>query len=1375
MIKKIIQVLFVGIFSFVVHDVLAVPAVPWPVEKNQPDGSKISVNIRGDESVHWMESADGYTLMYNDQKYVVYAQLDGQGNMVPSNIKFGGNVKLPANITKGLRYSKTQVNTLTQISKMTTNAATIQRASSTTGTINALCVLAGFKDKKFTKTQAEFNALMNQVGYTAGGAKGSVRDYYLENSYGLMTLQITVVGPVTVSQNVSYYGTNSTYGDPTQNRWKAFAREVVDLIDPSVDFSRFASGGQVGTFHIIFAGYGDESIDNGMQIWSHAWYLDGTVIKDGVQLSRYSCSPELRGSTGSDITYIGVIAHELGHVFGSPDYYDTDYAGSGGNYPGSGKWDLMGNGSWNDSGRQPAHINMFQKILYKWVTPVELTSYREITAMPNSAQNSVAYTIKANANGEMYVLENRQQIGFDSSLPGHGLLIWHVHQNALNGNGRNAGHPQELYPVAASSSYAIPNSTVASYGVVNSSGCPFPGTSGKTEFTDTSIPQAFTWSGLTGIAKPVTKITENANKTVSFNFMATNCSSWNNYEPNESLSAAYAISANTTYSAAIGTSTDKDYYKFTLSSISNVTVDLTNVPAGKNYDLQLLNSSGTVLGSSTKAAGQNESITVNSLAAGTYYVYVFGNGGSYDVSNCYSLKVTTCPLPAAPSGLIASVTCNSVTLKWNAVTGATSYKVEYKTSAASAWTTVSTTATTYTLNNLTANTIYNWRVTAQNSCGSSTPTNGSNFTTLGIPAIPNGLLISNITCDGVKICWNTVTGAISYKIEIKKSSATAWTTATSTSTITTTCLTLTGLSPNTTYNIRITAQNSCGSSSVTINFTTLGGPTAPSGLSASNITSNSAALKWNAVTSATSYKVEYKASSSSTWTTATASTTATSWSLSGLATNTIYNWRVTAQNNCGSSSAVNGPNFTTLPNPPTNVKGGYNTQVKQFTLSWIKSTTSGVTGYDIFYNGSLVSSASASETTKIFSVSGVTPTGGKTYGSFTIKAKAGSNYSDPSPSQGINITISVKPTVNNITLNSAVINWSAVSGAAYYRIYVKKAGGTWDWKGDFSSSARSATIDGLTAGSSYDVYVTSQVSDSNPVLFLDSDTQTFSTPSVTPPTNVKGGYNTQVKQFTLSWTKSTTIGITGYDIYYNGGSTPVASASVTETTKIFPVSGVTPTGGKTYSFTIKAKSGSNYSTSVSVNISIPAKPTVSNITSNSAVINWKAVSGAAYYRIYVKKAGGTWDWKGDFSSSAKSATVSGLTAGTSYEVYVTSPVSGSNPEVFLDSDTQTFTTSTASKSSANPAISGTADITAIAADIKFYPNPVNSILYIQGLNSNVEQDNAMIQAYIYNMSGGVVKVVKINTSDLAQIDVSNLPNGTYLLKIEGKTFKFIKQ
>ena len=513
--KKIISSFLTCLINLIILSAFAVPANPDPVEILLPDGTSVTYYIKGDERVHWLQSVDGYTLLFNKDKFLEYATLDVEGNLVHSGhiyrqnqLRSSGEVNFLSKTPKDLRYSKTQIQTLSQIWEMTESSIARRPVL---GEKKALCVLVGFPDKPFVKTVEEFENLMNQVGYSQGSARGSVKDFYRENSYGKMDLTVTVVGPYEAPNICSYYAND--------NRYQEFARMVAETADADVDFNDFANeSGELETFHIIFAGYGDESSGfaggTGTQIWSHKWELRRPIFLDGVRISVYSCSPELRGRNGETITSVGVICHELCHVFGAADYYDTDYAGSGGEYPGTGNWDLMANGSWNNNGDSPAHINMFQKILYGWVDPIELTSSVTISDMPNSTENPVAYVIRPTSNNEMYVLENRQRIGFDTNVPGSGLLIYHIHNSASTGMVNNTRHPQQAYVVASSitsASYAIPNSSRNSYGSINSSRTPFTNAVGRNEFSGTSIPQMFYWNGTSGVSvmdKPITDITQ---------------------------------------------------------------------------------------------------------------------------------------------------------------------------------------------------------------------------------------------------------------------------------------------------------------------------------------------------------------------------------------------------------------------------------------------------------------------------------------------------------------------------------------------------------------------------------------------------------------------------------------------------------------------------------------------------------------------------------------------------------------------------------------------------------------------------------------------------------------------------------------------------
>ena len=110
---------------------------------------------------------------------------------------------------------------------------------------------------------------------------------------------------------------------------------------------------------VIHQGAGQEATGNTSDIWSHSGTIYGKRI-GGLEIRRYTIQPEQFG-TGGPMSDIGVMAHEFGHNLGAPDFYDTDYSNSGGEYCGTGVWDLMAGGAWNgfgspSSGDRPAPI-----------------------------------------------------------------------------------------------------------------------------------------------------------------------------------------------------------------------------------------------------------------------------------------------------------------------------------------------------------------------------------------------------------------------------------------------------------------------------------------------------------------------------------------------------------------------------------------------------------------------------------------------------------------------------------------------------------------------------------------------------------------------------------------------------------------------------------------------------------------------------------------------------------------------------------------------------------------------------------------------------------------------------------------------------------
>jgi M6 family metalloprotease-like protein len=504
---------------------LAVTAYPHPIEYKQPNGNIITIQLQGDEKVKWALTEDGYTILSKNDGYYEYAMKDEKGDLVHSGVivsekskRSGSEVAFLSKIVKGLFYSKDQLALIEKIWDIKDKNA---KAFPTTGNRKLVCILIGFTDKAFTKTQTEFNNLFNQVGYTTGGATGSVKDFYTENSWGQFNLTVDVFGPYTASNTMAYYGANDASGNDVRPR--ELVTEAINLADASANYANYDNDGDgsVDGVYIIYAGYGEEAGGGANCIWAHAWNIT-TITRDGKTLSKYSCSAELSGSSGTTITGIGVICHEFGHVLGAPDYYDTNYS-TGGQYDGTGYWDMMAAGSWNNGGKTPAHHNAFTKIyFYSWATATTLTAAADITVL-NSAENKSFYRINTATSGEYFLIENREKHKFDAYLPGSGLLIYHVHSGVMtsaSSNSINNTHQQRMYPVAQNATVAQPTSTPSSYGSINTATCAWTGASGtKTEFTDTSTPNMKSWAAA-NTAKPITNIVRDATaKSVSFSFM----------------------------------------------------------------------------------------------------------------------------------------------------------------------------------------------------------------------------------------------------------------------------------------------------------------------------------------------------------------------------------------------------------------------------------------------------------------------------------------------------------------------------------------------------------------------------------------------------------------------------------------------------------------------------------------------------------------------------------------------------------------------------------------------------------------------------------------------------------------------------------------
>jgi hypothetical protein len=368
---------------------------------------------------------------------------------------------------------------------------------------------------------------------------------------------------------------------------------------------------------------------------------------------------------------------------------------------------------------------------------------------------------------------------------------------------------------------------------------------------------------------------------------------------------------------------------------------------------------------------------------------------------------------------------------------------------------------------------------------------------------PSGLFTSGITTSSATANWSPVSGATSYDVDYKLASSGVWINIASGTTATS--WGLLGMAASTSFDWRVRANCSSGSSSYTQSqFTTLSSAScnAPSGLSTLNITTSSATANWSDVTGATSYNVDYKASSSGMWINIASGTTSTSWDLLDMPASTSFDWRVRANCSSGSSGYAQ-TTFSTLSqlascSAPTGLSTSGIT-ASAATANW--APVSGAASYNVDYK--LATSSSwiniANGTTSLsWTLSGMEAT---TSYDWRVRANCTSGNSSYTQTQ---FTTQALGSCNapgglstsNITSSTATVNWSSVIGAFSYTVeYKPTSSGAWITAASATYST-SVNLYALSAATTYDWRVIANCSLTESSNY---STAQFATSGSTPP------------------------------------------------------------------------------------------------------------------------------------------------------------------------------------------------------------------------------------------------------------------------------------
>lgn len=538
----------------------AIPAKRTTHQVKQPDGTSLTVGMRGDENFHFASTTDGIPVVRSADGYY-YASISADGKTLVASTEIAHNAEnrteaetayLNAHtkvfaVVKNLGAKRAAQRNATRIARLPkcgnmTKAMLHNSLHSlppsprfqemagaeggegigVTGKRKGLVILVNFKDVKMqaNHTRDEWNDYFNKEGYNKLGNSGSVHDYFYNQSYGLFDLSFDVIGPVTVSKNMAAYGGNDSEGNDVDPAGMVYeACQLAKQANPELNFADYDwdGDGRVDQVYIVYAGYGEAADSYTLEdcIWQHEWDLTSAgynLYIDGKRINTYGCSSELNGYQGYNMDGIGTACHEFSHCLGLPDLYDT-----AGNSYGMDSWDLMDYGSYAGDGYQPVGYNSYEKWVSGWLQPTVLDKACYVKDIKPLSEQPEAYIIyNEKTPTEYYLLENRQQTVNDKKIPGHGMLVIHIdydfaawQNNTVN---NNANH-QRFTIVPADNRLSSQNNYADTY----------PGTTGNNQLTDTSTPAAKLFNANTDgrkyLGKPITDIYESASGLVSFTFM----------------------------------------------------------------------------------------------------------------------------------------------------------------------------------------------------------------------------------------------------------------------------------------------------------------------------------------------------------------------------------------------------------------------------------------------------------------------------------------------------------------------------------------------------------------------------------------------------------------------------------------------------------------------------------------------------------------------------------------------------------------------------------------------------------------------------------------------------------------------------------------
>lgn len=490
----------------------AIPADGVARIYRQVDGTYLTLQQCGDEYLSFFITEDGFVVCEDDNDAWYYAIYLGDRLTKSKTLAHAPNNR---NIferdyllsRKKMCYDSKLIDRMRVEHNQLMNACNARRTAkkisgipaSFVGSKRGLIILVEFANQKMSSFTAgnDFHRMFNMSGYNENCHRGSVHDYFYDQSFGQFDLFFDVVGPVTLSRNYGYYGSDSMSGRHDINV-KDMVREACEIVDSCVNFQDYDwnNDGLVDQVFLIYAGYGQATGGTSNTIWPHESYVSEGPVLDGVKISQYACSNELYGNNDSPrmVMGIGTACHEFSHCLGLPDLYDTDYSGAFG----MNCWDVMDAGGYsgpNGVGEVPVGYSAFERYYVGWMNLDEIHC-PENCLLPPLNDTPKAYIIRNDGDeNEFLVLENHQSdkwfryIGTNTDM--HGMMVTHIDYDAIIWiknlvNGSQKHQRESIIPADNSYGYYDENNKRYNVSVSEYRGDLYPGLQNVTRISSTT-------------------------------------------------------------------------------------------------------------------------------------------------------------------------------------------------------------------------------------------------------------------------------------------------------------------------------------------------------------------------------------------------------------------------------------------------------------------------------------------------------------------------------------------------------------------------------------------------------------------------------------------------------------------------------------------------------------------------------------------------------------------------------------------------------------------------------------------------------------------------------------------------------------------------